>query len=466
MSISSSSSPGNNEISSSSSQISDVEEVVGTQSKRLLPSSPMPLPTANSLMDGSNTPPTRVPTQAESIYVWLLNQTRIHEELIPDPTGQRILPSNTPAKWAVLSVLSTRCWLSVSVIQGLLKGLSHPCSRFSVHKALKRCGKFGLADKQKSHRAVKWKLTLAGRSLINSPRKTMKKETTADKIRTEMAKATRWMAVSDLVDIIKCSTSAARRSLRKESNPGIYKSQKIPGDRHGRNQWALSAVDTSRWQNSAPSVSPIGKGSQPRQKKTHVGGTTGRLPSTSPNLSNSPTSNSCNYKGLILMCAPSNKPSLITAVGDLLVNEFVTSGKKFSAHEVTQRLRQIELDRVKNATRAMPLPTSSSVPVDRAETGETYVSGYKVPKIEHDDVKAIVHDIFNAGGMSGLGRVVTTGGFWEYDTQANIDAAIAAQTPAPLPVATVVSGATGSTTDPDPISGGTMGSTYDGSSSI
>lgn len=168
------------------------------------------------------------------------------------------------------------------------------------------------------------------------------------------------------------------------------------------------------------------------------------------------------------MCAPINKPSLIAAVGDLLVNEFVTSGKKFSAFDITKRLREKVLEQQQdldvkfrqNNIRQTYVPI-----VDSSETGTVRVQGQEVPKIEHEDVKAIVHDIFNAGGMPNIGRVHTPGGFWEYDMQANIDA-IAAQTPAPLPVATAVSGATGSTTDPDPISGGTMGSTYDGSSTI
>lgn len=119
------------------------------------------------------------------------------------------------------------------------------------------------------------------------------------------------------------------------------------------------------------------------------------------------------------MCSPADKPSLIKAVGDLLVNEFVTSGKKFSAHDITKRLRNIELDRAKNATRNMPLPMPNSTPIDRLETGEVHVLGYKVPKIDHEDVRNIVHDIYSAGGMPNLGRI-RTNGFWEYDSLGNI----------------------------------------------
>jgi hypothetical protein len=151
------------------------------------------------------------------------------------------------------------------------------------------------------------------------------------------------------------------------------------------------------------------------------------------------------------MCAPSNKPSLVNAVGDLLINEFVTSGKKFSAHDVTQRLRQLELERAKNTTRNVPLPISTGTPVDMAETGEVYSAGYKVPKIEHEDVRAIVHDIFSAGGMPNLVRERSALGYWEYDVPKSAVAVV--------PV-------TGSTTDPDPVVSGTTGPTYDGSSTI
>ncbi len=161
------------------------------------------------------------------------------------------------------------------------------------------------------------------------------------------------------------------------------------------------------------------------------------------------------------MCAPANKPSLINAVGDLLVNEFVTSGKKFSAYDVTKRLRQLELERAKNATKNMPLPFNFSVPpVDRAETGETYVAGYKVPKIEHEDVRAIVHDIYNAGGMPNLGRIQVSN-YWEYDVKANIDALVAASQAIPVMVVPLPT----SSPDPDPTDG-TSGSSYDGSSTI
>lgn len=162
------------------------------------------------------------------------------------------------------------------------------------------------------------------------------------------------------------------------------------------------------------------------------------------------------------MCAPSNKPSLIKAVGDLLVNEFVTSGNKFSAYDITKRLRNIELDRAKNATRNTPLAMPTLTPVDRSETGETFVAGYRVPKIEHDDVRNIVHDIYNAGGMPNLGRIQISN-YWVYDIKANIDALFAASQATPGPV--IVVPLAPSSPDPDPADG-VPGSSYDGTSTV
>lgn len=284
----------------------------------------------------------------------------------------------------------------------------------------------------------------------------MKKETVADRILEELTKATRWMAVSDLQSLIKCSTSAIRRNLRKNEDvtgsingiiTGLLKSQKIQGDQHGRNQWALESADTTGWDNAAP-IRAL-----PKPKKSRKSNKSSMTPPGSPVR----VSQQATYGGLILMCAPSNKPSLIKAVGDLLVNEFITSGKKFSAFEVTKRLREVELTRAKNETRNMALPLVNSYPVDKAETGEVTVAGYKVPRIEHEDVRAIVHDIFSAGGMPGLDRMMVNGHL-EYDIKASVVAKLISAT-----LTTVVIGAS---TDPDPTSDGTTSSTYDGSSTI
>lgn len=261
---------------------------------------------------------------------------------------------------------------------------------------------------------------------------------TATQIKTVLELATKWLSVSDINTFVNSSRSRIRRCLRRDP---AYKSEKVPGDPHGSRQWALRATDTTGWANAASSRSST---------KTSL--TTGRLSTKTPLQSTPPRPlGSYNYKGLILMCAPVNKPSLIETVGDLLLAEFVTSGKRFSAYDVTKRLRELVLLEAKNLGR--------SVLLDPNELGTVMVQGLKVPKIDHEDVKSVVHDIFNAGGMPNLGRIHANG-HWEYDTKAKIDALLA---PSQAPSAPVT---TGSTTDPDPVSGGTMGSTYDGSSTI
>lgn len=127
------------------------------------------------------------------------------------------------------------------------------------------------------------------------------------------------------------------------------------------------------------------------------------------------------------MCLPTNKPSLIKAVGNLLVNEFVTSGKMFTAHDVTKRLREHALNHFAAKDQHALLF------VDPKENGTVWVQGQQVARIEHEDVKAIVHELFNTGGMQGIDRI-NENGRWEYDTVANI----AARNPAPF-VATSVS---------------------------
>ncbi len=374
----------------------------------------------------------KVPTQAESIHIKFLNQTRVHKELLPDPTGHRILDGDTKVKWAVLSVLSTRCWLSVADIKSLLTGLSYPCSRHAVRRALKRCKKFGLADALDNSKGWRWKITVQGRSLINRTKSVVMKESTATKVRSVLEQATKWLSVSDINIIVNSSRDTVRRCLRRDPE---YKSERIPGDINGSKQWAMWTADTTNWDNAAPT-----KSSKPKNIKKQT---------TNPN----PQTQIATYGDITLMCAPANKPSLIKAVGDLLVDEFITSGKKFSAYDVTKKLREKVLERANELT--SPFCSKAQI-VDANETGTVHVGGLQVPKIEHEDVKAIVHDIFNSGGMPTLDRVRTPEGFWEYDVKPDV-----------VILTTTASGiVTGSTTDPDPVSGGTMGPTYDGSSTI
>ena len=105
------------------------------------------------------------------------------------------------------------------------------------------------------------------------------------------------------------------------------------------------------------------------------------------------------------MNAPQTKPSLVKAVGDLVTQEFIANNTKFSAHDVTKKLRDLVLvdDKL----------------VDMTETGPCWVQGKQVARIEHDDVKNIVHDLFTAGLLTGYGRSYN-GSFLEYDLLTNI----------------------------------------------
>lgn len=469
MSKSSSSSPGNEETSSSSSHalvVASPDTRTGTSDQ----CSGTPHPTASFQLAGNVSPPTKVPSQAESYYVAFCNQQRHQEALIPDPTGPRSLPSSIPTKFAVLAVLSTKCWLSAAAIQVLLKGLSYRRSKDAIRLALDRCTKFGLAEsqghfryessvaykpgaKRQTHRHRKWKLTERGRQYVNSPGAAMKakRETSADLVREVIARATAWVSVSEIREELaskgkKLSASTVRKKLREEAGL-LYKCEKIPGDRYGRFQWAFSAVDTTGWSDASIPV-PLQKASS--KPKTPAG-------------SPASVSTYAMYGGLILMCAPTNKPTLIKAIGDLLVNEFVTCGKTFTAHDVTKRLRELVLKQAKDIDDQCKATNTriSYVPlVDSNETGVVHVQGLQVPKIDHEDVKNTVHDIFNAGGMPGIDRI-HGGTHWEYDTVANI----AARQPASLPQAVVVSDPS-TAPGADPAVAGTDGSSYDGSSTI
>lgn len=271
------------------------------------------------------------------------------------------------------------------------------------------------------------------------------KEPISKLINSTLRQATKWLSVSDIGILTTSSRSTVRKCLNR--NLALYQSMRIPGDRHGANQWAVAGADTTGWADADPS--PF----TPKQiNKTR----TTNLPPRSVQLAI--------YRGMSLMCAPANKSSLIKAVGDLLVNEFVTSGKKFSAYDITKRLREMVLEEAqKQADQMSKLPPgyrqTFTVLLDLNEQGTVHVQGLKVAKVEHEDVKAIVHDIFNAGGMPSLSRRRdATDIFWEYDPTSSLLGLPVVEDDPPA--------VTGSTTDPDPISGGTMSSTYDGTSTI
>ena len=104
---------------------------------------------------------------ANSYYTNFLNQTRLHVEMLPDPNGQRMLNPTTPAKWALLAVLSTRASLSLGDIRGLFWELSYQRSTSAINRGLQRLLKFGLAVVQKGYKRSprRWTMTERGKQL-------------------------------------------------------------------------------------------------------------------------------------------------------------------------------------------------------------------------------------------------------------------------------------------------------------
>lgn len=94
---------------------------------------------------------------------------------------------------------------------------------------------------------------------------------------------------------------------------------------------------------------------------------------------------------------PLNKPSLIKAVTDLLKFEYIPNNVKFSAHDVTSRLRELVLQQA---------VIGAVYPIDTNETGIVVVQGQRVARIEHDDVRHIVHDLFDGKEIPGYDRVL------------------------------------------------------------
>ncbi len=129
-----------------------------------------------------------------------------------------------------------------------------------------------------------------------------------------------------------------------------------------------------------------------------------------------------NFKGssgkVIAMCLPVNKPTLVTATIQTI--EFFLSQKtEFSAHDVTKKLRELVKDGLAH--------------VDDTECGTVFAYGRKVPKIEHEDVRGIVHEYFGTGKMTNYIKVMD-GDHWKYSPDtAQVIPTPPTVTPAPMP---------------------------------
>lgn len=99
-----------------------------------------------------------------------------------------------------------------------------------------------------------------------------------------------------------------------------------------------------------------------------------------------------------VMALPTNKPTLVTATLQA-ITVLMADKKTFSAHDVTKKLRDMVKD--------------GSATVDHTETGVVHVGGKAVARIEHDEVRGLVHEYHAAGKMDGYDKVMN-GDHWEY----------------------------------------------------
>lgn len=386
---------------------------------------------------------------ADAAYTQFMNQRRHSAALLLDRNGTlRALPSKVPTKWAVLQVLSKNTDLDLQDVDRLLRSLSYARGRGSLRKALRRCEAFKLAQYDKATKS--WRLTEHGVNIANTPPGKIMKPIIAHLVLEVMTKATSWLSLSDIRTnaLANASRSRVQRALSNDSCPedGVglvidpsadfprYVWKKIPGDPHGRKQWALRKADRTGWAEASPSV----PAKQPKPKKKRATASAAAAPTNPTGVS------------MCLSTSVAAKPSLIVEVAHLVQAEFVSAQKKFTAYDVTKRLREL-------------LTSSATTTINPAETGTVFVQGKPVPKITHDDVREIIHELFATGGWAGYGRV-HTGQYFEYDTLANIGAQ--AQTIA-VP-AVVVPTAPAVTTDPTATVTvpAVSGSSYDGSSTI
>jgi hypothetical protein len=230
-------------------------------------------------------------------------------------------------------------------------------------------------------------------------------------VRDQLANAPgAWLTVAQLVVLIPAANgrdSTVARALRKLRSEGHVAAQPVPGNARYR-QWSHT---------NGSSSSAVSRGSRTSRASA--------VPTTPATV---PSNNTAHSKGRITMS------TFQTAI-ESVVNEFIAAQKTFSAFEITKELR----DR----------SNAGTVTIDKAETGSVHVTGNDVPRIDHDQVKGVVVDLFSQGKMVGYDRS-NNGQYWQYGPAAAVPAA-------PDPSAS--GGGNGS---PPPIDGGN----YDGSSSL
>ncbi len=199
-----------------------------------------------------------------------------------------------------------------------------------------------------------------------------------------------------------------RNGLRRLVAFGFATVSSIPGDRYNRKQWRLTKRGADFALNP-PSKTARSKGN---------GGTKKGSKGSPARTAN--------------MCIDPNRPTFNKAIEDA-VQSLVATKTAFSAYDVTKMVRA--------------LVDTGAVTIDDPNQPEISVKGQMVPNILHDDVKGVVHELFNTGKMANYGRT-RKGDYWLYTET------VPAPDPAP--------GSSDPSSDPSP----TDGSSYDGTPTL
>lgn len=359
---------------------------------------------------------------AKSEFIRLLNQDRIHIQLLPDPNGERVIDQKTPTKWAILQILSKRVQIALVDIKALLLELGYRRQDTALRSALKRIVEFGFAVRLPFYRTkrIGWQLTERGRQLPLTPSK-KNIMTLQQKVEDSLKSKVAWTFAADIATELQLDKKVVSSTLRK-----LYaKDKAVRKILAGYNSrlWAHQDNFNKGTLPTPPLPLPPLKAAPKKKKATSASAAVANQTSGTRNRS---------------MCLP-NKPTFVQAVTDI-VNEKVASQASFSAHDITKALRDKVAD------------PSSGVVIDVSETGNVFVGGVSVIRVSHDDVKEVVAHLFNTGALAGYDRSFN-GTYLEY-TKQNVVPAVDPSTPDP---------------DPDPAPAprvSTISDPYDGSSTI
>ena len=310
---------------------------------------------------------------AKSEYVRLCNQERHHIQLIPDPVGRRLIAGKTPAKWAVIQVLSTKVWLALANIEEILKDLGYVRKKTTLRSALRRLVMFGLAVRQPFYRTTRvgWRLTELGRQLPLKPTKKANPMFIETQVLENLKKLDEWTYPTKLAADLNISRKSAGGALRK-----LFSKGKVIRQAHPTTKGAVlyTLADNENFTSNWPI--PVMPARATPNKQPHPDPTKYSI-ATLPDRSSS-------------MCLP-NKPTLVKAVTEV-VNEKISKHSAFSAHDITKILRGKVAD------------PNNKVDIDIAETGNVFVKGVAVIRIAHEDVREVVNHLYNTSAMPGYTR--------------------------------------------------------------